>query len=524
MFNIDSSYLKEGLAFIQLYNIDEEIAITNRPGTINAVIDPDFHLLVATDLTKTNSEFYKIVLESPNGEMAGNRIFTNDVQIKGNLTVTGTETISNTETITTTDTYIDLNTGETGAGITGNKAGIRIERGSLDDAEMIFDELTKAFLLRLGINNLLLVHEDKSVELLGDLNALKINASQAVRLYSTMRVDGIASFYGETSFNDEVNINNDLVVFNSSTVQGNSLIGGNETVTGTITSNQGIISNDNGWIKGDLIVDGLTTAAIIESSSITSTGVTIGTNGYLLFQGMNAKAVSASAKTIAFVTENGGEYVDIKVKNLIASGSVITNNTITQTIEDNEIKLNSNVTEAPIEDAFFTVERGTSQDAAIKWDETDHLWKAGLKGAENILVTSDYADIKGILSVTSGFDKGIIFDKSEAKPYIRLDGTTLKIGQKAGYDMNLVADHVLINNTDIASFVSHNNTPSFSTGPLLSRPAAGVYGRVYIAEDEGALYSDQESTWQRIGYGDKRVFHRGPTQPDNNRLIWIKTT
>ena len=51
-----------------------------------------------------------------NQSIAGNKIFTNDVTIN-NLTVTGTETIINVENLAIKDNIIEINSGESGAGI-----------------------------------------------------------------------------------------------------------------------------------------------------------------------------------------------------------------------------------------------------------------------------------------------------------------------------------------------------------------------------------------------------------------------
>ena len=70
----------------------------------------------------------------------GDFIVLSDTQITGNLTVTGTETSISTTNSTIKDRQIVLNQGEAGAGITGRYAGIEVERGSLDNTWLVFDE------------------------------------------------------------------------------------------------------------------------------------------------------------------------------------------------------------------------------------------------------------------------------------------------------------------------------------------------------------------------------------------------
>jgi len=76
---------------------------------------------------------------------------TGNVQVLGDLEITGDFTVvGTTTTITTTDTAIQdrqilLNDGESGAGVTGQYSGLRVDRGSLDDAWFVFDESTDTF-------------------------------------------------------------------------------------------------------------------------------------------------------------------------------------------------------------------------------------------------------------------------------------------------------------------------------------------------------------------------------------------
>lgn len=55
---------------------------------------------------------------------------TGNVTIDSNLIVTGTTTTVNTTETTISDRVITLNSGEVGAGVTGNYSGIEVDRGS----------------------------------------------------------------------------------------------------------------------------------------------------------------------------------------------------------------------------------------------------------------------------------------------------------------------------------------------------------------------------------------------------------
>ena len=63
-----------------------------------------------------------------------------EVRITGDLIVEGETTTVNTTNLEIEDNILLLNKGETGAGVGEGTAGIRIDRGTLDDAQIIFDE------------------------------------------------------------------------------------------------------------------------------------------------------------------------------------------------------------------------------------------------------------------------------------------------------------------------------------------------------------------------------------------------
>ena len=68
------------------------------------------------------------------GPTQGTVVFT------GDFTVGGSQTIVNSTNLDVQDNIITVNSGETGAGITLLKSGVRVDRGSLTDAQMVFNE------------------------------------------------------------------------------------------------------------------------------------------------------------------------------------------------------------------------------------------------------------------------------------------------------------------------------------------------------------------------------------------------
>lgn len=82
---------------------------------------------------------------STNQTVSGNKTFTDNVIVQGDLTVSGNVVSVDVETVTVKDNLIVLNSGEVGAGVTAGEAGIIVDRGTETDYKFIFDEVSDSF-------------------------------------------------------------------------------------------------------------------------------------------------------------------------------------------------------------------------------------------------------------------------------------------------------------------------------------------------------------------------------------------
>ena len=78
--------------------------------------------------------------------------------------------------------------------------------------------------------------------------------------------------------------------------------------------------------------------------------------------------------------------------NLTVNGTLTSLNTEQVTIEDNVVVLNSNVTGFPAANAGLEVERGTSTNTSIIWNETDDKWTLTNNGANYHAITRKYVE------------------------------------------------------------------------------------------------------------------------------------
>jgi len=110
------------------------------------------------------------------------------------------------------------------------------------------------------------------------------------------------------------------------------------------------------------------------------TGVTTAVTNNTLTISIAQAVGTASDVTFGSVTTSGNAAVGgnlVVTGNLTVQGNTTTLNTETLAVEDNIIVLNSNVTDAPSTDAGITVERGSSDDAHLRWNEGTDKWQIG---------------------------------------------------------------------------------------------------------------------------------------------------
>ena len=134
----------------------------------------------------------------------------------------------------------------------------------------------------------------------------------------------------------------------------------NLTASGTITG--ALSGNVTGNVTGNL------------TGNVTSTGTssfgTVSTSGNLTVGGtLNSDDITAST-----VTVSGNATI---TGNLTVQGTTTTVNSNTVNIGDSIITLNSDEAGAPSQNGGFEIERGTSTNVSLVWDETNDKWTVG---------------------------------------------------------------------------------------------------------------------------------------------------
>ena len=167
------------------------------------------------------------------------------------------------------------------------------------------------------------------------------------------------------------------------------------TFTGTVTLPDNTVALGT-KTTGDYVATitggtGVSSTAATSGEGTTHTlsiGQSVATNANPTFAGATLDAVQVGITAAGEIdTTSGNLTIDsaggtvtvddnlVVTGNLTVSGSTTSVNTETLTVDDNIIVLNNNVTAAPTENAGIEVERGTSANVFLRWNEADDKWQ-----------------------------------------------------------------------------------------------------------------------------------------------------
>jgi len=216
------------------------------------------------------------------------------------------------------------------------------------------------------LTDTLTVTGDGSIDTAVTDNTITITAKDA----STTQ-KGVASF-NSTDFtvtSGAVSLNKDPVITLSGDVNGTGTMTnlGDVTITTTVQPNSVALGDDT---TGDYVksIQGTANEVTVSPTSGEGTTVTIGLPDDV---------------TITNNLNVGG--------NLNVTGTINSVNTTQVNIVDNKINLNTDFTGTPTVDAGIRVERGTSSDVEVLWNETDDRWTLTNNGTDYHAIARKYA-------------------------------------------------------------------------------------------------------------------------------------
>ena len=279
----------------QITSNDSDIStLTSNLGTTGQTLQ--------TQITSNDSDISTLdsttVKLTTNQSIAGNKIFTNDVTIN-NLTVTGTEVIVDVENLAVRDNIIEINSGESGAGISRISGGIVIDRGTAANANILYNDANDRFELNfpLAVEGALVASASNLITtgqtLTNNINTVSTNlgtSGQTLQTQITSNDSDISTLTtnlgttGQTLQTQITSNDSDITTLTSNLVTTGQTLTTNINTVSTNLISTGKVVDD---ISGNLITTGQTLQTQITSndtditnlsSNLVTTGQTLTTN------------------------------------------------------------------------------------------------------------------------------------------------------------------------------------------------------------------------------------------------------
>jgi hypothetical protein len=207
-----------------------------------------------------------------------NVVISGNAQIIGNLYVEGNTSIYDSSIMEFIDNIILLNINESGSGVTLNQAGLEIERGSLTNYRIVYDEPTQTF--RVGV--------------IGTTAPGNINTLEPVALREETPLDNGIMIYSAANKRIEARDHIDINTTFTSTVNSTSTTTGALQVRGGVGIIKDTSIGGNIYLKSSSIIDDNVSLTLTNKDQInlSSSNVLIPSNSLLSFSNTTNNIVS----------------------------------------------------------------------------------------------------------------------------------------------------------------------------------------------------------------------------------------
>ena len=223
------------------------------------------------------------------------------------------------------------------------------------------------------------------------------NAATATKLSTARNIALTGDVTGTASFDGSSNISISTTIASNSVALGTDTTGNYvQSISGgtgvTVTGGTG-----EGSTPSIAIGQNVATTANPSFAGVTAGNVQVGVTG--------DNEIDTASGNLTIDSFGGTVTVDdnlIVTGDLTVQGTTTTVSTETLLVADNIITLNSNVTGSPTENAGIEIERGTSTNVELRWNETNDTWEATRDGSNfaNLVLVGDDIPTSDITNFT----------------------------------------------------------------------------------------------------------------------------
>ena len=258
----------------------------------------------------------------------------------------------------------------------------------------------------------------------------------------------------------------------------------NVAISNTLASGEFLKYNGSLWVNDAIDLSTDTVGNYVAGITGTANEISVsgsGSEGASVTIGLPANVVIANNLTVT--------------GDLTVSGNTTTINTANLNVEDNFILLNSGETSTPTLNAGVEVERGTSTNVQIRWNETTDKWQFTNDGSTYTDLGAGGATISET-APASPVAGQVWFESDTAQTYVYYDSQWIEIGAAPG-------------------LASVSN----------SAPSSPAIGQFWFDSDSGATNIYYDSQWIEVG-GGGTVVTVSDTAPASPALgqVWFNSS
>jgi hypothetical protein len=286
-------------------------------------------------------------------------------------------------------------------------------------------------------------------------------------------------------------------------------------------SGQIVTTGDTGVVTSAMIVDGtIANADVSTSAAIDLSKLASGTSAQIVLANSSGVPTYTTVSGDITLASNGAVSLasNITISNnltvtgdLTVSGNTTTINTANLNVEDSFILLNSGETSTPTLNSGIEIERGTSTNVFIRWNESSDKWQFTNDGTNYTDFGAGGATISET-APTSPTAGQVWFESDTGQTFVYYDSHWIEIGASgtAAYvadsaPNNPITGQLWYNSSEASTYVYYDSQwieiGASGMSAIISdtAPTNPITGQIWYNSSDGGTYVYYNSIWVEIG-------------------------